>query len=84
MYENRTSHFRITINKNEGIYMITGGNIHWIFSRLNSSPQCSFQKIYFKPNWIRRGATEVCVMTPKVAVPKVVPGLANCGWLRAL
>jgi hypothetical protein len=37
------------------------------------------QKIYFKPNWINRGATDVWVMTPKVAVPKVVPGLANCG-----
>ena len=37
------------------------------------------QKIYFKPNWISLGATDVWVMTPKVAVPKVVPGLANCG-----
>lgn len=42
------------------------------------------QKRYFNPNWIRRGATEVCVITPKFAVPSVVPGLANWGWLREL
>ena len=37
------------------------------------------QNMYFKPNWISRGATEVRVTTPKFAVPKFVPGLENCG-----
>ncbi len=42
------------------------------------------QKRYFNANWIRRGATEVWVITPKFAVPSVVPGLLNWGWLREL
>jgi hypothetical protein len=37
------------------------------------------QKTYLKPNWISRGATDVLLMTPKFAVPKFVPGLANWG-----
>jgi len=42
------------------------------------------QKRYFNANCIRRGATEVWVITPKFAVPNVVPGLLNWGWLREL
>jgi hypothetical protein len=39
-----SAHLRITITKAEGIYMITGGTIHGIFSGLNSSPQFFFKK----------------------------------------
>src|ERR1017187_3715462 len=42
------------------------------------------QNRYFKANWMRRGATEFWVITPKLAVLREVPGLANCGWFRAL
>ncbi len=29
--------------------------------------------------WITRGATEVCVITPKGALSSVVPGFEDCG-----
>ena len=41
--------------------------------------EIEYQNRYFTANWISRGATDVPVITPKVAVPSDVPGLANCG-----
>ena len=41
--------------------------------RIRSPSLNSIQKIYFKPNWISRGATDVLLITPKLAVPKFVP-----------